>query len=90
MHISRFANGNFYLQKLFGDLYVIRDHIAADVISFRVEWRGRVLRWESSRPSQNSCALDKPLPITTAWLKEVTTLSQSQFLCKMRSLNYVF
>lgn len=87
--MSRIANGNFYLKKFFGNLYVIRDSFTANVINFNEG--GRVLWWKNSTLSQNSWVLDKKLPITAAWLKQVTNLFGPQFLLHpMRILNYVF
>lgn len=51
----------------------------------------RTLWWKYSRLSQNFWVLGKKLPITAAWLKQVTDLFGSWFcLCKMRRLNCVF
>lgn len=47
--------------------------------------------WKNSTWVKNSRVLDKKLPVTAAWLKQVPNLFGSQFLlCKMRSFNYVF
>lgn len=36
-NMSRIAKGNVYLQKLLGNLYVVTDHIVANVINFKVK-----------------------------------------------------
>lgn len=35
--MSRMANGNFYLEKLFWNLYAIKDHTATNIINFGIK-----------------------------------------------------